>query len=343
MKELHIPYGINRQSRMIIEPEDAERGRACGCLCPGCEAPLLSRHPKRDDRRIHFAHDSKHTDAKPLDDCPLSPEVALAMMARYIATNLTGKIIQLSELEKSLYHPCCLSPSTLIELIPKQETIIERAQHSVSLGTVTYDLGLTLNGKSYFIDIVYVGKPKKDLPATEHLHCIGGIISIAAGEYLAMMQNPEFNVMRYSESVEYFLLNYVHKDWEYHHLEAARMTEAHQQHKCPPALSTQLFSHRQTPNYSSYSNLYGTNTNSPAHETPANEERIVTCFYCGQPMTTRSTKTPAMGHKCGRCRKYNRQAPHPRSPITKTSNHNANMAAEKTELGASGGYKDLRG
>ncbi|MCP4488613.1 MAG: hypothetical protein GY820_15065 [Gammaproteobacteria bacterium] len=44
MSELLIPFGIHRHSGDIVEPEDAPKGRACNCLCPGCKAPLLSRH-----------------------------------------------------------------------------------------------------------------------------------------------------------------------------------------------------------------------------------------------------------------------------------------------------------
>lgn len=345
MKELHIPYGINRHNREIIEPEDAKRGRDCNCLCPGCEAPLLSRHPKSDDRRTHFAHDSKHADAKPIEDCPLSPEVAFAMMARHVARGLAGKTIRLGAHEKSMLTPCCFPSSTLIELIPKQEAVIERAEAFASIGGVQYDLGFTLNGKSYFVDIVYAGKPKKDLPGAEHLQGIGGILCVAAGQYLAMMMGDEFNKLRYGESVEHFLLNHSSYDWEYHHLEQVKMAEAQQNHKCSLPLSTQLFGHRQsTSSYTPYGSSYSPINATQTYGQPATQERTVACFYCGQPMTTRALKTPALGHRCQLCAKHNRQAPHPRSPITKESNHRANMAAEQSVTKIeSGGYKDIRG
>ncbi len=73
MTGLLIPFGLDRNTRDIVEPEDAARGRACNCICPGCAAPLLSRHPK--ENRIHFAHDSKHPEAKPEEECPFSSAV----------------------------------------------------------------------------------------------------------------------------------------------------------------------------------------------------------------------------------------------------------------------------
>lgn len=341
MKELHIPYGIQRLTGAIIEPEDATQGRACDCLCPGCAAPLLSRHPKSDDKRIHYAHDSKHPNAKPIEDCPLSPQVAMAMMARYISESLPGKTIKLGALERDLSFTCCLPGSTFITLVPEQDAIIENSQSSVSYGGVNYDIGLTLNGLRFFIDIVYGGKPKKELPAREFLDGIGGIMTLNANEYLAMMDNPEYRAMRYSESVEYFLLSYASQDWEYHHTEAESQADARKQHQCPPPLSTQIFGNRQFNSYPRYSSSFSQSTQGQTYDPSVPLERTVSCFYCGQYMTTRANKTPAMGHKCTLCRKYNRVAPHPRSLVTKESNHQANLAGEVAAKSGSKGYGDV--
>lgn len=343
MKELHIPYGIHRLSGAIIEPEDATQGRACDCLCPGCAAPLLSRHPKSGDKRIHYAHDSKHPNAKPIEDCPMSPQVAMAMMARHISESLPGKLIKLSELERCLSFSCCLPGSSFIKLVPEQNAIIEASQSFVSVGGVHYDLGLTLNGRRFFIDIVYGGKPKKELPGRKFLESIGGIMTVNANEYLAMMDNPEYDSMRYSESAEHFLLSYASHDWEYHHREAESEADARKQHECPPPLSTQLFGTRQINSYPRYSSSYSPSTHAPAHDFSLQLERTVTCFYCGQYMNTKAIKKPAMGHKCTLCRKFNREAPHPRSPVTKESNHQANLAAEAAAKSGSNGYEDIRG
>lgn len=76
--ELLIPFGVDAASGLIVEPEDAERGQACNCVCPGCKAPLLSKHSV--DRRRHFSHDSSRFDAKPIEKCPFNSAVAVAII-----------------------------------------------------------------------------------------------------------------------------------------------------------------------------------------------------------------------------------------------------------------------
>jgi hypothetical protein len=349
LNELLIPFGIDRDTRQIIEPEDAARGRVCNCLCPGCEAPLLSRHPQRADKRIHFAHDSKHAEDKPVDDCPLSPSVAMAMMARYIGPSLVGKQITLIEHSLFLTHECCLSSQTATLVAPKLTTTIEGAQKSVSIGGTIYDLELTLSGKKYYVDIYYDGKHKKELPGPEFMKDVGGIMSLPAAAYLAMMHSAEFDTMRYRDSVEYFLLCYAAMDWEYHHLALVKVAEEQSKHECPPKTISPILSDTLNRNDLSRGSHLGLDKRVPGAATSPPLERSVSCFYCGQPMSTRALKTPALGHKCELCRKYNREQPHKYSSITKAYNHNANMADERGSVGASGidkssiGYKDIRG
>ena len=105
MGDLLIPFGIHRDTGDIVEPEDAPKGRACNCLCPGCKAPVLSRHPKQN--RFHFAHDSRHELARPEAECPFNSAVAVAMMIRELAPSFTGKSFNTPDYQINLKHPCC--------------------------------------------------------------------------------------------------------------------------------------------------------------------------------------------------------------------------------------------
>lgn len=234
VKELHIPFGIDRKSRQIVEPEDAERGRACNCLCPRCEAPLLSRHPKSDEKRIHFAHDSKHPEAKPIEDCPLSPYVALGMMLRHIGGNLASQSIKLTAYCKHINFDCCTAQEKSFFVTEDEEVVIVGAVGSPSIGGVSYDLKLTVNAKSYFVELIYPGKNKKDLPAPEHLLGVGGIFCISGPEFVEMMGKEEFLTARYSDSVAKFLLDHSQKFWAYHYLEAEKEEAFRLTHKCKP-------------------------------------------------------------------------------------------------------------
>jgi len=272
LKELHIPYGIERDTSKIIEPEDAIRGRACNCICPGCGAPLLSRHPQADDKRIHFAHDSKHADAKPIEECPLSPFVALGMMLRHITGVLPGKSIKLSAHGKSIDFSCCSTPARFISIADSCEGIISNSSAAPTLGGVTFDLVLTIDEMPYFVEIIYPGKPKKDLPASNYLDGIGGILTISGPEFMEMMGKEEGDHLnlRYSDAVVYFLLQYSRKFWSYHANEKMVEAEVRSAHICKPNYKTKSYRQNnwtgaQNNNSGSYTPKYTTYCNSPLH------------------------------------------------------------------------------
>lgn len=51
--DLLLPFGQLPDGRLVT-PDVVERGAACGCACPQCEAPLVAK--KGDVLRHHFAH-----------------------------------------------------------------------------------------------------------------------------------------------------------------------------------------------------------------------------------------------------------------------------------------------
>ena len=156
MDELLIPFGIHRETGEIIEPEDASRGRACDCLCPGCKAPLLSRHSMV--KRHHFAHDSSHQDARPLEECPFSAAVAVAMMAREVAELLIGKTLVTPSLEVCQGYPCCGDAEFLMVSHGAKNTI-DSARSNVKAFDHHVDLLLEVKGYPILVVLVYEGKP----------------------------------------------------------------------------------------------------------------------------------------------------------------------------------------
>ncbi len=107
MNQLLIPFGIHGETGEFIEPEDADRGRACNCICPGCKAPLLSRHPQDEGRRRYFAHDSKRELARSEEECPFSSSVAVAMMVRELAEQYVGNAFQTPPLDADDHCESC--------------------------------------------------------------------------------------------------------------------------------------------------------------------------------------------------------------------------------------------
>jgi hypothetical protein len=49
-----VPFGL-RDGR-VWAPGEVAKGKACGCLCPGCRAPLVAKAQESRRKRPHFAH-----------------------------------------------------------------------------------------------------------------------------------------------------------------------------------------------------------------------------------------------------------------------------------------------
>lgn len=49
-----VPFGL--RGDRVWAPAEVQRGKACGCVCPGCGAPLAAKAQTSRRRRAHFAH-----------------------------------------------------------------------------------------------------------------------------------------------------------------------------------------------------------------------------------------------------------------------------------------------
>lgn len=70
----YIPFGL-RPDGSLIDPEAAERGLACNCVCPGCREPLMAK--KGDVRVHHFSHVGDHS-------CKNGQTAALLLAAKQV-------------------------------------------------------------------------------------------------------------------------------------------------------------------------------------------------------------------------------------------------------------------
>lgn len=114
MDELLIPFGIDKTTEAIVEPEDAARGRACNCKCPMCGVPLMSRHPEKGLTRKHFAHDTRNEQSGPKVECPLTSSASVAMMLRHVANKAIGHKIYTPAWNKSRSWEVTLEARNLI-------------------------------------------------------------------------------------------------------------------------------------------------------------------------------------------------------------------------------------
>ena len=231
MVGLLIPFGVDRSSHAIIEPEDASRGRACNCLCPGCHAPLLSRHPK--EHRIHFAHDSKHPEAKPEQECPFSSAVAIAMMAREICSELIDKNILLPALEYTHCFDCC---GEYVDFIAtKQKTLrISDAQKKIVFGDLTFDLELSFGNAKILVELFHKGKPKQRLHNKKaFLGEKRGVLAINCDSFDSGVF-AENKQLRFSSAVRHFILTNGLRSWVFHPRHESMFASMISSHQCQP-------------------------------------------------------------------------------------------------------------
>lgn len=229
MNSLLIPFGLDRATGDIIEPEDADKGRACNCICPGCHAPLLSRHPK--EKRIHFAHDSKHPDAKPDEECPFSSAVAVAMMVRELAGRFSGKSFFIPEYSVRHRFKCCGDLREIV-ITNKKSLKINSAIKKPNCVGRTFDLELGLGEAKIFVDLFYKGKPEQYISKGEvFAEEKSGILAINCDTF-DLGSYVKDKRLRFSEAVLVFLLEAGFRKWIFHPRQSTSLEKEITSHQC---------------------------------------------------------------------------------------------------------------
>ncbi len=231
MAELLIPFGVDAVSGLIVEPEDAERGRACNCVCPGCDSPLLSRHPK-DERRTHFAHDSRHPDAKAFEKCPFNSALAVAMMARNLVPKLSGKVIELPNYYVPVDFSCCGSDE-YAEVAQECEVVIESALRQAQLGDVKMDFSMAIKGHPLSIFLHYKDRPEPKFSRDFFLVNNAAVVSINCESFDRSLLKKNKS-LRFSELVLQFLLKDGQRRWLVHPRESSAVENVKRKHVCNP-------------------------------------------------------------------------------------------------------------
>lgn len=231
MTALRIPFGLDRTTKAIIEPEDAARGRACNCICPGCLAPLLSRHPK--EHRIHFAHDSKHPEAKPEEECPFSSAVAIAMMARELVAVLPGQEFAVPDYH-FVHHFACCDQSKMLRVAGHKGLTIASAHKKPVCAGQTFDLELGFGEARILVELFYKGKPLRHVvDNAAFAEAKAGVLGINCDSFdMGFLANNKR--MRFSDAVLAFLLASGVREWCFHPRQLTLVFELEAAHQCPP-------------------------------------------------------------------------------------------------------------
>lgn len=221
--DLLIPFGLSNTTNEIIEPHEAERGRACDAYCPGCKTPLLSRHPQDTETRIHFAHDSRHPKAskKAIQDCPFNGPLAIALMARDLAPQLSGEKLNNPDLNIRVSCKLCRSEILIDSVTIKNSISIKNAESSYTQLGALFDLRIELDNASILIWLAYADRP---LPEIEYKKLERtGVLKIDVNSFDSFRFKQ--GTKSFQDSVKDFLLLDGKREWVYHPTEKKRALE----------------------------------------------------------------------------------------------------------------------
>lgn len=232
MTDLLIPFGISNKTNKIIEPNDAERGRACDCFCPGCGTPLLSRHPKDERVRIHFAHDSRHPEAvsSVIEECPFNSQLAVALMARSVAEQLSGALIHLPAMYTSVSYRDCIHEG-YVQVTNETDLTIDNAFIEVGKFGSIFDLKLQFGDHQILVWLKYNGRPAPLLIENDksELGSVGVLcIDIDTFDHKSFATEKK----RFSTAVIEFLLSSGQREWIYHPKTKLVIEREKQKHNC---------------------------------------------------------------------------------------------------------------
>lgn len=74
---LQVPFGLTPADGRMYAPREVPLGIACGCVCPGCHAPLIAKHIPKGGKVPHFAH-------APGSQCATGFETAVHLAAKQL-------------------------------------------------------------------------------------------------------------------------------------------------------------------------------------------------------------------------------------------------------------------
>lgn len=294
MTGLLIPFGLDRNTKEIVEPEDAARGRACNCICPGCQAPLLSRHPK--ENRIHFAHDSKHPEAKPEEECPFSSAVAIAMMARELAESLSGQLFQIPDYEHEYCFDCCGDFEVLKVTEQKCLTITSASKKPQCAGQ-TFDLELSFGEAKILVDLFYKGKLPQLVEDTEAFaEEKSGVLAISCDTFdvSALAENKN---LRFSDAVQRFILESGYRYWSFHPRQLSIISKSLHSHQCQTSTWESASDFEDDPEFDVDDEIFEHAPKTDSQPLPAFEPKQYRCALCQENWLQKEAGAPT----CPKC------------------------------------------
>ena len=141
--QVRLPFGLN-ENNTLVHVSDVNRGKACGCVCPGCRSPLIAAKGKL--KQHHFRHDGG-------DACKGGIESAIHLAAKQIISERKqitlpeyNIVSPLRDSRWKQYSKCFISC---------QEIEFESVEEEVGLNGIVADVLAKINGRPLVIEIFY--------------------------------------------------------------------------------------------------------------------------------------------------------------------------------------------
>jgi len=159
--ELLNPFGLDAASGQLVDVGGVKRGKACGCICPSCQTPLIARHGGK--KEWHFAHRSQKVHSETRRDCEYSFALSVRLMIRQLSDHgLKFRTPRLEPLLPAVGKHSCASKNIGYLVTDESLLELEKVQVGVQFCGVTVDvLGLVKNVPF----VVYVTYKERSLPS----------------------------------------------------------------------------------------------------------------------------------------------------------------------------------
>jgi len=137
-KKTKVPFGI--KDGKLYEPSQVQRGKACNCICPSCNKPLIAK--QGGDRKDHFSHAMNNS-------CQTGRETAIHLAAKQII--LETKAVYLPPLQIE-------GNSKKYGVVTFDEIILEKAipsltEQMIIIPDITATLKRENDAKNLYIEI----------------------------------------------------------------------------------------------------------------------------------------------------------------------------------------------
>ena len=137
-KKTKVPFGL--KNGKLYEPSQVQRGKACNCICPSCNKPLIAK--KGRDRKDHFAHDINNS-------CQTGRETAIHLAAKQIILETKAVYLPPIQIEGN---------SKRYGVVTFDEIILEKAipsltEQMIIIPDITATLKRENNAKNLYIEI----------------------------------------------------------------------------------------------------------------------------------------------------------------------------------------------